>query len=40
MFQDLHKLEQRILQKQAKEVEKQEKGLAKLIEEVTHWFLF
>lgn len=40
MFQDLHKLELRILQKQAKEVEKQEKEkrLAKLREKVTYLF--
>lgn len=37
MFQDLHKLELRVLQKHAKEIEKQEKEkrLAKLREKVT-----
>lgn len=40
MFQDLHKLELRVLQKHAKEIEKQEKEkrLAKLREKVTFCF--
>lgn len=40
MFQDLHKLELRVLQKHTKEIEKQEKEkrLAKLREKVTFCF--